>query len=259
MSDQDQDPFADYEPASFPTLEEDRPPRPRDRRRESTPDMFLNGLALLFVALAIAVCLFALLLMRDPNLPFNPFPPATATETAVPAAPAATAGPTILVVTATPPDGAPTDRPAPTETATPRPTATRAAAPPDATNTPSSYPFTLQNDAPTYTEYTGEAGCDYMAIAGQVFDVDGQPLVGMPILVEGDDLFSALGFTGNAPTYGPSGYEVFINDLPYEGTFTVRLIGENGQPRSADVVVETSDSCERNLVIVNFVANQPLD
>lgn len=253
----DHDPFGDYEPAPTPTLEEDRPPRPRDRRRESTPDMFLNALALLFVSLAIAVCLFAILLWQDPDLPFNPFPPATVTPTAsMVAQDVATVGPTILVVTATP---LPSETPSPTATATPRPTATRAAVPSDATNTPSSYPFTMQNEAPTYTAYTGEAGCDYMAIAGQVFDVNGDPLMGMPILVEGDDRFSALGFSGNAPSYGRSGYEVFINDIPYEGVFTVRLIGENGQPRSADIVVETSDSCEQNLVIVNFVANQPLD
>lgn len=256
----------DYEPEQPATLEEDRPEKPH-RPRRKTPGWVYDAIALFFVAATIGVCLLTALLIRNPTLPINPLPPATpqptptlfVLEEAV-AQSAATqeAGPATIAPAASP-TPTPTETPAPTSTPPIRPTATGGALLPDSTNTPAAYPFTLQDETLTYVAHQGTEGCSYMAIAGQVFDVNGSPLLMIPVVVEGDELFSAISFSGEAPRYGPSGYEVFINDTPYVAEFRVRLIAETGIPLSEDVIVRTSDSCQRNVAIVNFIANQPLD
>lgn len=256
----DFDLFGDYEPEQPATLEEEKP---RSRRSSSNRDLAYNAISLFFIAATIAVVIGAVLLVQNPLLPINPFPPQ-------PPAPTPTlfnldeqavgeiegAGSEGAAVE----QGSPIETPTPTSppataTATGAPTATGAAPPVAATNTPSAYAFTLQNETQTYIPYGGPEGCDYLAIAGQVFDVDGEPLTGLPVVVEGED-FEQLDFSGSASRYGPSGYEVFINDTPYEGEFTVKLVSETGFPLSEEVVVRTSDSCEQNVAIVNFIQNQ---
>jgi len=258
----DFDLFGDYEPEQPATLEEEAP-RP-SRRSRSNRETAFNAISLFFIALTIAVCIATFLLIQDPLLPINPFPPK---------APAAT--PTLFSLgeqAAESVAGAPSDDAAggaapiqtatstllpPTATSTPAPTATGGAAPAVPTNTPSAFAFTLQNETLAYIPYTGTEGCDYLAIAGQIFDANGDPLTGIPVVVEGDEFFQGqLAFSGNAPEYGPSGYEVYLNDSPYEGEFTVKLVSETGFALSEEVVVRTHDSCDENVVIVNFVQNQ---
>jgi hypothetical protein len=276
----DHDLFDDYEPAPPATLEEERPARQR-RGQQGGGDLFYNTAALFFVAASIAVVLVAALLVNNPLLPINPLPPATdqPTPTLIPLSGGADGGdiaaPTEMPVIETPiaiATSTPVPSPTTPPSATPRPAVTPAgtitpgtpgttSATPEGgvTNTPSPFAFTLQNEELEYVAYEGEEGCDYLAIAGEVFDADGGALPGVPVVVEGDEFFSALDFSGNAPAYGPSGYEVFINDRPYEAEFTVRLVSETGMPLSEDVIVRTHDSCEENVVLVNFIANQPLD
>ena len=122
-------------------------------------------------------------------------------------------------------------------------------------DTPSAFAFTLQNETLAYIPYSGTEGCDYLAIAGQIFDANGDPLTGIPVIVRGDE-FEQLQFSGGATDYGPSGYEVYLNDSPYEGEFTIKLVSETGFDLSEEVVVRTHDSCDENVVIVNFVQNQ---
>jgi predicted heme/steroid binding protein len=279
----DHDLFDDYEPAPPPTLEEERPAR-RRRTQQGGGDLFYNTAALFFVAASIAVVLVAALLVRNPTLPINPLPPATIpptptlllldggagggdidaqsepTEAAVIQTPIPIMTSTPVPSPTTPPSATPRPAVTPAGTVTPGTPGAEGTTPEgEATNTPSPFAFTLQDEELTYSAYEGEEGCDYLAIAGEVFDVDGGPLPGVPVVVEGDEFFSALDFSGNAPEYGPSGYEIFVNDQPYEAEFTVRLVSETGMPLSEDVIVRTHDSCEENVVLVNFVANQPLD
>jgi hypothetical protein len=259
----DFDLFGDYEPEQPATLEEETPRS--SRRSRSNRETAYNAISLFFIALTIAVCIGAALLVQNPLLPFNPFPPQPPAPTptlinleeqasgdvaaastdgsgAEAAVPIETATPTLLP---------------PTATSSPAPTATGGAAPAVPTNTPSAFAFTLQNETLAYIPYTGTEGCDYLAIAGQVFDAAGDPLTGIPVVVEGDEFFEGqLAFSGNAPDYGPSGYEVYLNDSPYEGEFTVKLVSETGFALSEEVVVRTHDSCDENVVIVNFVQNQ---
>jgi hypothetical protein len=254
------DPFGDFEPVQPATLEEDRPPR---ASRGADPDLVYNAVALFFVAASIAAVLITLALINNPTLPINPFPPPTPAPT-----------PTLFLLQPVGPAEGQVDQsaaPTPTQTPTERPTST-----PDATatvtpviaqtgtvppggggDTGDGFAFVLHSETLNYTAYAGPEGCNFMAIAGQVLDQEGGPVNGIPVVVRGDQFFSALEFSGNAPQYGPSGYQVVINDSPYEADFTVKLVSETGLALSDDYVVRTSASCEENIVIANFVAAPP--
>lgn len=239
---------------SFGTLEEEKPPHEPVR----ASDLIYNALTLFFLAATIAVCLLTVLLVQNPTVPFNPFPPPTPRPTS-----------TLFVLgEATQSSGeAPSPTAPPTATATVLPIVTPTIPPtpmgvtplPLVTHTPAAFPFTLQDGTYAYTQYSGEEGCDYMAIAGQVFDLNGEPLKFIPIQVrDADGFFETIVFSGSAPQYGPSGYEVLLNTSPYEAEFTVQLISETARPLSDEIVVRTRDSCAENLIIVNFVQSQPL-
>lgn len=251
MSDFDLFEADDLEP--FGTLEEEKPPQEPGR----TANLIYNALTLFFLAATVAVCLITVLLVQDPTLPFNPFPPPTPRPT-----------PTLFVLgeavqnphESPAPTALPTATPTPLLIATPTiPPTLTGVTPPLATYTPAAFPFTLQDGAYAYTQYTGEQGCDYMAIAGQVFDLNGEPLKFIPIHIRDmEGFFETIVFSGSAPQYGPSGYEVQLNTSPYEAEFIVQLISETARPLSDEVVVRTRASCAENLIIVNFVQNQPL-
>ncbi len=250
MSDFDLFDSGDLEP--FGTLEEEKPPQEPVR----TANLIYNALTLFFLAATIAVCLLTVLLVQNPTLPFNPFPPPTPRPT-----------PTLFVLEEAAQNPEPVTMAPPTATATPLLIATPTVPflPTDitplplATYTPATFPFTLQDGAYAYTQYTGEQGCDYMAIAGQVFDLNGEPLKFIPIHVRDvEGFFETIVFSGSAPQYGPSGYEVQLNTSPYEAEFIVQLISETARPLSDEIVVRTRASCAENLIIVNFVQNQPL-
>jgi len=125
-------------------------------------------------------------------------------------------------------------------------------APPGSTNTIAVFPFTLQNEAVTYTKHPD--GCDGAWIVGQVFGLNGDAVLSLYILVTGQNFESAT-FTGTAKQWGESGYEVFLNPTPIEDEFLVRLYGSTGQPLSEPIVVRTLSACERNVAVVNFVQN----
>lgn len=251
------DPFDDFEPEHLPMLEEEKPLREPGR----AADRAYTLLAVLFLAATLGVCVLTVLLVQNPTLPVNPFPPPTPQPTATlfllgetgessaGSAPQPTASPTEPLV--------PTPITEPTRTSTPAPAPTGITPLPGATNTAAAFSFTLQDETYTYTQYAGEEGCDYMAIAGQVFDASGAPLKFIPIHVsDADGFFETIVFSSSAPQYGPSGYEVYINNSPYEAEFSVQLVSDTGRPLSDEIVVRTRDTCEENLVIVNFVQNQ---
>jgi hypothetical protein len=262
----DFDPFGDFAADQPATLEEVKSVGPTRSPRER--NLIYNAISLFFLAATVGFCIVTVLLIRNPTLAINPFPPASPQPTPtlfslesaqvsgeidmpkVSPTPEKTPTPEITIEpTNTPPIAFPTEEP--TASPTPVVTSTGAVAPIEAT-----FPFELQASV-AYMPHLGTEGCDYMAIAGQVFDGDGGPLLGIPVVAEDGDLFSALDFTGNATQYGPAGYEIYIDASPYAGTFTVKLVSETGMALSDNVVVETSDSCSENIAIVNFVQVQP--
>jgi len=122
--------------------------------------------------------------------------------------------------------------------------------------TRSAYPFTMDN-CPIYTRnYANNAGCNWLGTAGQVFDLEGSPVpAGAYMIWVTESGVNCQTFTGSAPAYGPSGWEVVLNDQPRVATHYIQLFSPSGTPVSEVYEFSTYSSCNANLVLINFVQN----
>jgi hypothetical protein len=186
-----------------------------------------------------------------PTLPptFTP----TNTDTPTPTqtdTPAPTLPPT-ATITSTP---APTSTPGPTNT--PLPTETPVG---PATNTPSPFPFSLRDNQVTFTtNFANTAGCDWQGIAGQVFDLNGQPFSNLQVHVFGGENTDLYTISGSNTLYGQgSGWEIPVGSVINNLTYFVELRSPEGTPISPTVQITFPGSCQGNLAIVNFVQTRP--
>lgn len=175
----------------------------------------------------------------DPQSGFNPLPPV------------ATAAPTQVGFPSA------TNESATTETAT--------SEPPTATPEAAVNSFQIQEGSPVALDssvFHPELGCNFLGVAGQVFDVNGTPVNGLRIHVTGTlagNAVSELGLTGAATQYGTgSYYEIQLADAPTvsEGTLQIAVLDANDQPISPLVTFSTTDSCQQNLILINFSEQQ---
>jgi hypothetical protein len=152
----------------------------------------------------------------------------------------------------------PTETPEPTATQTPTltpaPTNT-----PAATNTPSGAAVVPQPDSPRLTtNFANTKACQWMGVAGQVFDNDTKAAVtGLAVRIGGQlGTFPVdqTSLTGSAPAYGPGGYELVLSDHPIASNKTVwiQILDTAGVPLSDKVYFVTSDKCSENLVLFNW-------
>jgi hypothetical protein len=144
----------------------------------------------------------------------------------------------------------PTDTPLPTVENTPIPTA----------DLESGVTFGIQDGSPSYEINTvhADSGCNWLGVAGQIFDFDGIPVSGILVEVSGTlngQEISGLTLSGMAPAYGEGGYELTISDSPASPTdeIWVQLLDQANLPLSDKIYFQTYDSCDSNLVKVNFV------
>lgn len=121
------------------------------------------------------------------------------------------------------------------------------------------YAFDLQAEAQSIsaTLFRSDRKCNWMGVAGQVFDLQGRPVPGITVQVTGPLYGKEIRFlslTGAAPWYGAGGYEVFLSDAPFESKeiFQVRLVDQTGNGLSPKIAFNTSNECKKNLVILNF-------
>lgn len=148
--------------------------------------------------------------------------------------------------------------PTPTKTPTPTPTDTPTPGPsPTATSTLSPFPFTKDTVSPQYLQnFANTAGCNWMGIAGEVFDLQGNPVPNgeyrVHVWESGVDQRVAV---GDAPRYGPSGYEQFLFDAPRVQDQNIQLETTNGTAVSQVYRVQTRASCNQNLLYFVFVQN----
>ena len=228
--------------------------------------LFINLLTLIVVVATIGVgaALGAVFLnpylveVVNPYLPMQFAPPPTLPPTLGPPTPTNTpeiylptqwtATPTItatatLEATETP---VPTDTPVPTET-------------PGVTNTPSGAAIVPQPDFPKLTtNFANAKACQWMGVAGQVFDDATKAAVtGLAVRVGGQlGTFPVdqTSLTGSAPAYGPGGYELVLSDHPIASNKTVwiQILDTAGVPLSDKVYFVTSDKCSENLVLFNW-------
>jgi hypothetical protein len=146
----------------------------------------------------------------------------------------------------------PTDTPTPTRTATPIPPS---GTPPA---TPTGLPFAVQPGSNILvTNFANDEGCNWMGVAGQVFDLDRAPYPGLTVHLEGQlagQLVTVDMLTGSATRIGPAGYVFNLSDHPIAstGTLWIQIKDPAGLILSDKVFINTSDQCDKNMVFINW-------
>lgn len=233
--------------------------------------LFVNLLTIMALFATCAVGGVFAALLANPDIFFNPYPPPTLPALFVLPSPTATSTTSLF----------PTLPPAWTSTFTPLATNTLVVSetltPQAITETPgtveisdtpggpvvtpsrtrSAFPFTAQGDGAVYTQnFANELGCNWMGIAGQAFDLAGNPIIGFIVHLDGGGQDQDA-FTGSKAKYGPGGYELFLADhvIQTTGEYRVQLLDTGGTPLSDFVTVNTFADCSKNLLLVNFAQN----
>ncbi len=120
--------------------------------------------------------------------------------------------------------------------------------------------FTVQEGSPMFLPNFANpsAGCEWMGVAGQVFDEENHEIQNLTIVTgtlsdENGVEWSAV--TGTALAYGPGGYEIQLSDAPVETsqTYWVEIRAQDGTLLSERFFFDTYGDCDRNLILVNFV------
>lgn len=216
----------------------------------------VNCLTIVIMLLALVAAGVVGVVLVNPYVSFNPYPPPTLPPTLGP--PTATPTPEIFLPdawTSTPTQThPPTATPPPTETPTPTPEPTEVT--PEATAT--GPPFALQAGAPVLTpNIANDLECDWMGVGGQVFDLEGDPVTELGVHLEGEiggQPIEMDSLTGSAQQLGPAGYLFNVSDHPIASSETLwlQLNDTAGVPLSDPIYLTTSDSCDENFVLVNW-------
>lgn len=134
--------------------------------------------------------------------------------------------------------------------------------PPTKTLTPTILPYKLQATNPTFTQNFNhpELACNWMGVAGQVFDKAGKPVAGIVVVIKGQlstGTVNQVALTEQPAglNYGPAGYEITLGDKPLvsSNALTIQLFDLNANALSKPVIFSTSALCTENLILINFV------
>jgi hypothetical protein len=203
-------------------------------------------------------------ILINPQVSFNPYPPPTLPATVGP--PTVTNTPAIYLPTEIP--RSPTARPLPTsaatatltpppeETLTPTATETVDLTPPATVQAGAQ--FELQPGSPTYTTHV--SGCSNLGVGGRVFDTQSAPIIGLAVRMGGElgglDIGTLDSLTGSATElFGFGGYFFDLGDTPIasENTLWIQVIDASSElALSEQIFLTTFDNCDQNLVLVNF-------
>jgi hypothetical protein len=121
---------------------------------------------------------------------------------------------------------------------------------------PPLYPFEIQSTGVLAVQ--GFSGCNWIGVAGQVFDVQQAPLQNLILHLEGvwnGATVSLEALSGSSALYGPAGYEFKLGTQPRDSTQSlwIQVMDATHKAVSARVYLDTYNDCARNLILVNFV------
>lgn len=128
--------------------------------------------------------------------------------------------------------------------------------------TPTELPYTLQPGNPAYIENFAHPSdaCDWLGVAGQVFNDQGEPMVKLVAFVKGklgSKEIDKVAVTGipEADIYNPGAYEIQIAQKPIASneTLSIQIFDINGNPISEEIFFNTLADCTKNLIIMNFI------
>ena len=251
FNDQVEDPFEEF--FEEPELET-TPAKPR--LNINPVGCFFNILSGVLVTATLVVGLIFAIIFVNPQASLNPLPPTTMPVLFLTYTPSPTPKPVL------PPTWTPTSPPTLEPTAPPQPSDTPH---PDTSPIPtadleSGTTFQLQEGSPKYEAnmYHPEAGCDWLGVGGEILDSDGEPVPGVLIEAKGSlggVEVSRLTLSGSAPDYGVAGYELpLINSsIESDSEVWIQLLDQANLPLSEKIYLRTFDSCDSNLIRINFV------
>jgi hypothetical protein len=134
------------------------------------------------------------------------------------------------------------------------------------TRSTSPKPYGLQPGSPAWLPNFShpEAGCNWLGVAGQVFDANSNPVSRMVVEIGGNlqgNRVLSLSLTGVAPVYGPGGYEVVLGNRAVDSTgeLYVQLFDLQGNELTDRIFFDTFADCNRNLILINFVERTSQD
>ena len=120
--------------------------------------------------------------------------------------------------------------------------------------------YVFQEGSPSYlANFANPAlGCDWMGVAGQVFDEDGVEVLDLFVIVGNtlnENAAELSSQTGTAAAYGPGGYEIKLSDAAEDTTqtFWIEVINPEGEILSDRLFFDTYADCEKNLILINFI------
>lgn len=123
----------------------------------------------------------------------------------------------------------------------------------------SSIEYKVQDGTPIFIQNFAHAsaGCQWMSVAGQVFDSTSNPAKNLVVNISGTlngQTIDLLGVTGNAEQYGAGGYDIQLGTTPIAstGTLSIQLFDLSGKPLSEKMSFDTSADCSQNVVLINF-------
>ncbi|UCC62208.1 MAG: hypothetical protein JSV36_15715 [Anaerolineae bacterium] len=241
------------------------------RRSDPSRDQLYHRLTIVTLALTALVSVCYLAAFISPSLFGGLLSTERATPTLAIAMSSPTPRPTVVATDTSVPTwtSLPTRTPRPTETPQNTPTATRTPGPtptfpPTWTPLPtvgtppptrSNYPFALRDNELIYTQYFFSSDCNWLGIAGLVVDRDDNPITGLPVVLNGGGFQNHVTYSGNAPAYGESGWEHFLDNKVKEGDFTIQLYSNEPQPISDQIQVHPRADCRTNLIMIILEKN----
>ncbi len=228
-------------------------------------DGILNILTTIITILIVFIVIVQVSIFLNPNIFFNPLPPYQLPEKLVIEKPTVTA----IVVDDQPTSTIPAIM---TATEVVVPTATEIGifsdgtpvvetTPIPPTQTPFSgyYAFVLQNDinAIDSTLFKPNYGCNWIGVAGQVFDLQGRPVMGVRVWLRGmynGKRIDLLSLTLESSPYGPSGFEFTLGEelVNSKGQLFIQLLDQANIPISDRIYFDTYEDCNKNLILINF-------
>lgn len=119
--------------------------------------------------------------------------------------------------------------------------------------------YKTQLSSPAYMQNLAhpELGCNWLGVAGQVFDRGGMPAPNIVVVIEGTlngTQVDLVGITGLPGLYAPGGYEIpFGNEaIDSANSLKITLYDLNGSVLSETYTFSTFADCSRNLIVINF-------
>ncbi len=228
-------------------------------------DLILNIVTGLMIILIVAIITLQVTIFLNPKVVFNPFPPYDLPEVLVLVKPTQSTAEQQFIPTATQElIWEPTETSIPTATQEGtfiEGTPVQETTPIPPTETPFSgyYAFVLQNDinAIESTLLKPNYGCNWIGVGGQVFDLQGRPVMGVRVWLRGTfngKQVSLLSLTLESSPYGPSGFEFTLGDTPLNSTgkLSIQLLDQANIPISERVYFDTYEDCQKNLILINF-------